>query len=596
VKRPFFILVFSMLFQLLICSVPGEDVKIWSIQLFSSKDSAKANVFAADLDQKGFSPVSIREKNNRYSVSVGEFKCYSDAVYYKKKLREAEFKDAFITSKIVGGDATLQSMTNQNLKSEAVFVDTKSLSVENPLYGRKIINPDPVSTPRIIQELPEIIMNAENNTLGETDLLKKAYALGREANISDSITAHQDLIRFFPESKNLSDSSLSIANLKLKQGNIIEAKTAYENVITQFSGKNHAGEACLRLAYLKMREKDSVAAKILFQSITSGNVTASDEVKREAEQRLAKLDRRDKMKNDPAFILLHQGCDNLKDGKVTEAEITFNNVINTHPISEAAGEASLRLAYIKRSRAKESTVPEEAESLKSEALSHFESVARGDIKANPDIQLEAMNRCAKIYHSKKENIRALQAFREIALFTDADGTPDPEIHVAIAGLYMELARSGKGSLDDCIIECDIVLSVKNATNKNKATALQMKAESFHFKDDYKKSIELEKELLEKYPEEKEMAMLANFYIGLSRYKDGDPYRAQKAMEKVEKNFSDIDNLPGNDLRLSSRLYQAQALIKMEKRYKAKIILEGIIKSHPDSKEAKYAIKLIEVLK
>jgi TolA-binding protein len=93
-----------------------------------------------------------------------------------------------------------------------------------------------------------------------------------------------------------------------------------------------------------------------------------------------------------------------------------------------------------------------------------------------------------------------------------------------------------------------------------------------------------------------MAMLAHFYLGLSYYQLEDPWNSLKSMEKVEKDFSDSDNLPGNDLRLSARLYQAQALLKMEKRPEAKAILEQIIKMRPDSKEAHDARKLLDVLK
>jgi TolA-binding protein len=587
------IMAFSILLIFIICPLFGDDVKVWSVQVFSSKDSSRSNAFATELRSKGYSPVSVIQNNDRYSISVGEFKCYTDVVYYRKSLRQAEFKNAFITSRILTGDASLQSMTNQNLKTEAVFVDTNSLSVENPLYGRKIISPEIVSSPVITPPtLPEIIMNAENDTLGETDLLKKAYALGREANISASITAHQDLIRLFPESKNLPDSSLSIANLKLKQGNLIEAKTAYENVISQFPGKNHAGKATLRLAYLKMREKDSVAAKILFQSISSGNVTASVEVKREAEERLSKLDRRDKIKNDPAYILLHQAYGKLTEEKTVDAESLYQDVINTHPLSEAAGEASLRLAYMKLTKAKESTVSEEAEVLRSGALSYFESVARGDIKAEPDHQLEAMNRCAKIYHSRKERIRSLQAYREIARFTDADGTLAPEVHVAMAGLYMELAGCGKGSFDDCITECDRILVIEGASDHCYSTASVMKGESLYLQKKYDECLKIMSGILIEYPHKKRPAMMAQLHIGAVYFVKKDYVNARKEFQKVIDNFTDADNWRKTNIRGNALVFLARVDMAEKKFKSAEKYFKQVYINYPDTKEANQAEKYL----
>ena len=88
----------------------------------------------------------------------------------------------------------------------------------------------------------------------------------------------------------------------------------------------------------------------------------------------------------------------------------------------------------------------------------------------------------------------------------------------------------------------------------------MKAEAFHFKKDYQTSIAIGKELLEKYPEQRNMAMLAHCYMGLSYYLLEDPWNSLKSMEKVQNEFTDSDNLPGNDLRFSSKLYQAQAIM------------------------------------
>ena len=102
--------------------------------------------------------------------------------------------------------------------------------------------------------------------------------------------------------------------------------------------------------------------------------------------------------------------------------------------------------------------------------------------------------------------------------------------------------------------------------------------------------------MDMYPEQKPMAMLANFYSGLSYYRLNDPHLALTSFEKVEKNFSDEDNLPGNDLKISSKLYKAQIFIKIGRKQKAINLLKEIIKTKPQSKEAQNALKMLDILK
>ena len=266
-----------------------------------------------------------------------------------------------------------------------------------------------------------------------------------------------------------------------------------------------------------------------------------------------------------------------------EAINEFESIKRDYPDKKEAGEASLRLGYIRlRNNDPDS------------AMAEFESVAKGNVTASDEVRLESMFRCAKIYHARKDRVKALQAWRECADVTDR-ASFDHDVHLEIAGLYMELARSGAGSLDDCIAECDEVISHPAGSDRCYATALQMKAESFHLKNDFQTAIAIEKELLEKYPDQKQMAMLARFFMGLSYYKLEDPWNSLKSMENVQNEFTDSNNLPGNDLRFSSRLYQAQALLKMEKRPEAKAILKEIINEKPYSKEASNAQKLLDVL-
>jgi tetratricopeptide (TPR) repeat protein len=247
---------------------------------------------------------------------------------------------------------------------------------------------------------------------------------------------------------------------------------------------------------------------------------------------------------------------------------------------EEAGEAALRLGYI-RMKTKDSAG----------ALAEFEQVARGQIPAQEAIRLEAMVRCAKLYHAGKDRVKTLQAYRECSDITDRTSF-DPALHLEIAGLYMELARSGAGSLDDCIHECNLVINVVNIPAVTRATAMQMKAECFYFQKKYDLAISQAKEILEKTPEVKTMCMLAEFYSGLSYLGKRYYYEAVRSFDKVINNYSDKDNLRGNDLRRSSLLYKGKSYLLMGDKERAKGIFSSILKNYPQSKEAEEANKLV----
>ncbi len=262
-------------------------------------------------------------------------------------------------------------------------------------------------------------------------------------------------------------------------------------------------------------------------------------------------------------VKLHLAYWTFKDSTDAEAEQKFKEVKQGYPNREEAGEAALRIGYIKlRNKDKDS------------ALREFEEVARGLVKASDEVRLEAMLRCAKMYHASNERVRALQAYRECAEITDRTAF-DPNVHLEIAGLYMEIARSGAGSLDDCIEECDRVLACEDGPITALATALQMKAESYYFKQDYDQSIAIANEVLKKYNSVRPMAMLAQFYAGMSLLAKDHYYEAAEAYNRVVERFSDADNLPGNNLRSAAKIYQAKAFIKLRMLDRARKLLQEI---------------------
>jgi len=230
---------------------------IYSIQVFSSMNPAEASARAAALSSEGYTPVQTVTKGERHAVVVGAFETYSDATFYKNKLRNGAFPGAFIIKRELLPETVIPALPEQELKTEEVFQGAIRSPSSNDLKGRKIAESLPQR--KRVKSSPAItdaVRNASNDSLSETELLHKSYALGREKKIGESIQAHRDFVRRFPSHEHAADSLLSIGHLLIRDKRTTEAASAFQEARQQYPGSLQSGEATLRLAYLKIVTKE----------------------------------------------------------------------------------------------------------------------------------------------------------------------------------------------------------------------------------------------------------------------------------------------------------------------------------------------------
>lgn len=271
----------------------------------------------------------------------------------------------------------------------------------------------------------------------------------------------------------------------------------------------------------------------------------------------------------------------MREGKTSEAISCFSDVIEKYPRSACAGDAALRVGYMKYSGNK-----------KDEALVHWEQIANGTIQSSPGIALEAMYRCANIYHSNKDNIKALQAFNEIAGIMKKSGKADPAVDVQIAGLYLELYHCGKAKIDDAIGVCDKVISNPTRDERSLAAAKQIKCESLYIKNDFAGSQALANDIIKNHASIKEISIIAYFYSGLVDMKNNNLPGAYAKLTTITEIYSDKDNLPGHNLQLESYLLLAQISLKNSNYNEAKQHLKNINVKYPNSKYKEEVIKIV----
>jgi hypothetical protein len=183
------------------------------------------------------------------------------------------------------------------------------------------------------------------------------------------------------------------------------------------------------------------------------------------------------------------------------------------------------------------------------ARQYFYPVVNGTIKARRLDRIKAMRRVAWTLHMEGDRIGAYRAYREVERFTGSD-LVRAIARVECAGLLMEMARSAKGSLDDCRRECQKVLDTcPERFRSQRATAALMYFESYYFEKAYERVAELGQQFLAEYkdcPREYSAAlcMTAQALGKLERYQES----LDLLLELYEMDISPEDQFYHFDLR------------------------------------------------
>lgn len=191
----------------------------------------------------------------------------------------------------------------------------------------------------------------------------------------------------------------------------------------------------------------------------------------------------------PLLLLLNKGDeDEFVPKEVTTAKPIIEHISNVLPDTDPRkGWAMTRLGIIEL----------QAGNYKS-ARNYFIPVVNGEIKARRLDRIKAMRRVAWTYHIEGDRLTAYRAYRELEQWTASD-LMRTIAQVECAGILMEMARSEKGSLEDCRRECQKVLTMApERFIKQCATAELMYFESYYFENDYDKCIILGEKFLQKY--------------------------------------------------------------------------------------------------
>ena len=239
----------------------------------------------------------------------------------------------------------------------------------------------------------------------------------------------------------------------------------------------------------------------------------------------------------------------LKKGDRKTALEKFKEVAEKYTDKTESGEANLRCAYLMRKAGE----PIE------KVLQRFKLVAAGEVPSEPDVRVDAMLRCAALYHKGRDIDTAEEVYKAIEKIT-----PDPEVKAFAqmhrAGILMEKAWNDKGTFADCRNLCDDLLARYPKVNKQtRATAALMAMESLCYEDNYKGAVLRAGDFMEEFGDVKETP-LGYYWIAKAYLETGNTELAVKILEdligadiNIEDRFKYL-NLTRSARKLASRAY------------------------------------------
>lgn len=249
----------------------------------------------------------------------------------------------------------------------------------------------------------------------------------------------------------------------------------------------------------------------------------------------------------------------LKSDDAAGARAQFEAVAAAHADRPEGGEAHLRCAYL--------MVREKAPD--AEVLQRFHRVASAQMAASPEVRLEAMLRCAALYHRGRDLDTAEAAYAVIEQ-TAADAETQAFARMQRAGLLLEKAHNGKATYGDARAACDdVAVRFPEAAKSTRATAALMAIETLAYERRYADVLTRANAFLAQFDDTEE-APLVYYWTGKAYLETGEAELALKVLDALiaaefptAKRFQYVD-VVGAARRLAARAHES--LGRPEKAY------------------------------
>jgi hypothetical protein len=242
----------------------------------------------------------------------------------------------------------------------------------------------------------------------------------------------------------------------------------------------------------------------------------------------------------------------LKKGSTEAASEQFDKVASEHAGQVEAGEAQLRGAYLGIRMKK----------AEAETLQRFKKVAKAKVASTPQVRLEAMMRCAALYHRAKDLDTAQAAFLAVA-----QASSDPEMQayakMEAAAITLEKAWNSKATFAEARQQADKIVADFPQVNKHtRATAALVALETLAYEKNYAQVLAREEAFVKEFAQTEEL-QLGYYWFALAHLETGDLISAKAIVQALmsanfptQERFNLVD-VTVSAQRLQERIEQAE---------------------------------------
>jgi TolA-binding protein len=296
-------------------------------------------------------------------------------------------------------------------------------------------------SPKGTAELAKLVDQYPTSSFAADALFQIAKGKYQDKAWAEAADGFRKVVSQFPGYSAADEAQFLLADSYARAGSMEQSRLAYEQFLTFFPNSELRPTAEFQVGLQHFEAKDYMQAAVSFTQVLGESTTV--EIQSASRYNLALCQRQLNQTDEAKATLLKYAEEHPNDGRAAEVAYQLGD------LAEAGGDQAGALQNFQKALDSRPSAAlelelnyrvghnQEQQGNIDAALRAYERASASTDRKNP-YRLSALARCAAIYETKKEYVRALTAYRDIA-----QNSKDGELAAAAAGRASQLESRGK---------------------------------------------------------------------------------------------------------------------------------------------------------
>ena len=290
-------------------------------------------------------------------------------------------------------------------------------------------------------ELSKLVEQYPTSSFAADALFQIAKGHYQAKQWAEAADGFRRVVSQFPGYSAADEAQFLLADAYAHAGSMEQSRLAYEQFLSFFPNSELRPTAEFQVGLQQFQAKDFMRAAVAFTQVLGESTTA--EVRAASRYNLALCQRQLNQPDEAKAALLHYREEHPNDARAAEVAYQLGDLAEASGDQPGALQEFQRALDSRPSAALELELNyrvghgQEQQGNTDAALRAYNRAVASTDRKNP-YRLSALARCAAIYESRKEFVRALTAYRDIA-----QNSKDSELAAAAAGRASQLESRGK---------------------------------------------------------------------------------------------------------------------------------------------------------